>query len=226
MAQTAFSPKPVIEPKVAISAFLKDMTKAAKRSFPAWEKTLVAGLEDCPLSYDQRRSVLEIHPLDDYYLAGVIALEAANIRVLFAPDEASELLGVLAEQVDAAAERTDRMVSDLVFLIINRIELVRGIDKEKMPYDQVVKAILQRLGVDKIETTSHLLTETLYRHTLGEPLALGVPHWWKQFRSKYKITGDIEPAPAEIRVETIPRTAAIAPSTPAPRKPRRAIALV
>ena len=174
----------------------------------------------------RRRPVLEIYPLDDYYLAGVIALEAANIRVLFAPDEASELLSVLAEQVDAAAERTDRMVSDLVFLIMNRIELIRGIDKEKMPYDQVVKAILQRLGVDKIEPTSHLLTESLYRHTLGEPLALGVPQWWKQFRSKYKLTGDIEPMPAEIRVEPISRTAVAVPPAPAPRKPRRAIVLV
>ena len=174
----------------------------------------------------RRRSVLEIHPLDDYDLAGVIALEAATIRVLFAPDEASELLSVLAEQVDAAAERTDRMVSDLVFLIMNRIELIRGIDKEKMPYDQVVKAILQRLGVDKIEATSHLLTESLYRHTLGEPLALGVPQWWKQFRSKYKLTGDIEPMPAEIRVEPISRTAVALPPAPAPRKPRRAIVLV
>ncbi len=224
MAHAAFSPKPIIEPKVAISAFLKDMTKAAKRTFPAWEKTLVAGLEDCTLSYDQRRAILEIHPLDDYYLAGVIALEAANIRALFAPDEASELMSVLAEHVDAAAERTDRVVSDMVFLIVNKIELVRGIDKTKLPYDQVVKAILQRLGVDKVEATCHLLTEPAYRHSLGEPLALGVPDWWKTFQSKYKITGDIENAPREIRVETL--KVAPTPHVEAPKKPRRAVAFV
>ena len=216
----AISPKPIIEPKAAIIAFLKDMVKVAKAGFPTWHKTLVTGIEECPLGYDQRRAVLEVHPLDDYYFAGVVALEASKIRVLFAPDEASELLGLLAEQVDASAERSDRVVSDLVFFIINRIELVRGIDKSKMPYDQVVKAILQRLGIDKIEATQHLMTETVYRHTLGEPLALGVPQWWKAFHSKYKLPGDIEVAPAEIRVEGPKRTAA----PPPPRKPRRAVA--
>jgi hypothetical protein len=106
MTRPAISLKPTVEPKKAVARFLKDMAVVAKRSFPAWQKTLTAGIEECPLSYDQRRGIFEIHPLDDYYFAGVVALEAAKIRALFAPDEASELLSQLAEQIDAAAERS------------------------------------------------------------------------------------------------------------------------
>ncbi|MBY0511528.1 MAG: hypothetical protein K2P94_15420 [Rhodospirillaceae bacterium] len=220
MTSPAISLKPTVEPKKAVARFLKDMAAVAKRSFPAWQKTLTAGIEDCPLNYDQRRGIFEIHPLDDYYFAGVVALEAAKIRALFAPDEASELLSQLAEQIDTAAERTDRTVSDFAFFIISRIELVGGIDKSKMPYDQVVKVILQRLGVDKIEATQHLMTQTLYRHTLGEPLALGVPQWWKAFRAKYSLDGDIAHAPKEIRIES----AKPAKPSPPPKIPRRAVA--
>lgn len=205
-----------------MAGFLKAMAKAAKATFPGWQKTLKTGIEDCPLNYDQRRAVLEIHPLDDYYLAGVVALEAAQIRAAFPPDEAAELMSLLAEQVDALADRTDRVVSDLVFLIVSRIEMATSIDKSKMPHDQVVKVILGRLGIDKIEATAHLMTNTLYRHTLGEPLALGVPQWWKAFKAKYSLAGDIEPVPREL-------TATIAKHTPQPEplpKSRRAVAFI
>jgi len=177
------------------------MMKIGRRTFPAWSKTLTEGVEECALSYDQRRALLDIHPFDDYYFAGIVALEAANIRTLFAPAEAAELLSQLGEQVDAAANRTDRVVSDLVFVIINQIELAAGIDKQKKPYDQAVKVILQRIGLDKVESTRHLLSAFVYRHTLGEPLALEVPQWWGLFASKYVLSGPIERAPAEIRIE-------------------------
>jgi hypothetical protein len=64
------------------------------------------------------------------------------------------------------------------------------------------------------------MTEILYRHSLGEPLALDVPPWWKTCKAKYVIVGDFSPGPAEIRVTP--------PPTPLPtvpvRKPRRAVA--
>ena len=44
----------------------------AARSFSAWEKTLTAGIGECTLGYNQRRAVLEIHPLDDYYFAAAV----------------------------------------------------------------------------------------------------------------------------------------------------------
>jgi hypothetical protein len=220
MTAAALSGKRFVEPKAAVTRFLADMAKVAKRTYPAWHETLTDGIKDCPLSYDQRRAVLEIHPLDDYYFAGVVALEVSKIRQYFPHDEASELLSLIAEQIDALANRTDRVVSDLAFFIASRIELARGIDKQKMPYDQVVKAILQRLGIDKIEATQHLMTETVYRHMLGEPL--GVPEWWKNFRAKYKINTDDVEKPAATIVQAITVTKP-APATPEPRKPRRAV---
>jgi hypothetical protein len=220
MSLHSTSLKKIISSQNAVAAFLKRMTKAAKHSFPGWEKTLTAGIEDCALGYDQRRAVIDIHPLDDYYFAGVVALEASKIRALFAPDHARELLAQLADQVDAAANRTDRVVSDLVFQLINRIEVSAAIDSQKMPYDQVAKALLQRMGIDRIEATRHLMDDFLYRHTLGEPLALGVPQWWKAFRGKYALEQSERPAPAEIRVVPARPVVAVAPA----RKPRRAVA--
>ena len=218
MSLHSTSLKNVITPQNAVEAFLKRMHKAAKHTFPAWQKTLLAGIEDCALGYDQRRAVLEIHPLDDYYFAGVVALEAAKIRALFAPDEARELLAQLADH--AAADRTDRMVSDLVFQLINKVEMAASIDTQKMPYDHVAKALLQRLGIDRIEATKHLMDDFLYRHTLGEPLALGVPQWWQAFRAKYVLEKDDAVTPAEIKVaiERAPPPVAVE------RKPRRAVA--
>jgi len=222
MTFSAISLKPEVTPLAAATGFLKAMARVAKRDFPAWEKTLKVGIEDCAMNYDQRRAVLEIHPLDDYYFAAVVALEAAQIRTLYAHDEAAELMSLLAENVDAMADRTDRVVSDLVFFLVSRIETAAAIDKQKTPHDQVIKAILQRLGVDKIEASKHLMDEMLYRHTLGEPLALGVPLWWKAFRSKYALAGDIDRAPAEIREEP----AKPATEVPAPPRPRRAVAFI
>ena len=56
-----------------------------------------------------------------------------------------------------------------------------------MTYDQVVKAILLRLGIDKVKAAEHLMSDTLYRDTLGEPLALGIPQWWQTFKPKCSV---------------------------------------
>ncbi len=188
MSIGATAVKPVVEPKTAVARFLKHMAVAARKSFPAWEKTLLEGLDDCALTYDLRHALIEVHPLDDYYFAGTVAMEAAKIRRLFAPDEASELLSLIAEHVDKEAGRTDRVVSDLVFFIIGRLEQAASVDKQKTPHDETVKALLQKLGLDRVEKTAHLMRTVLYRHQLGEPLALGVPQWWQLFRTKYSLT--------------------------------------
>ncbi len=119
-AHPTFEKLPIV-PRTAISGFLKDVCKMTQRTFPAWQPILTAGIEECTLTYDQRRAVLEVHPLDDSYFAGAVAMEASLIRVRFSPDETAALLGVLAEQVDNAAERPDRLTSDLLFLILSRI---------------------------------------------------------------------------------------------------------
>lgn len=195
MSIGATAVKPTVEAKTAVARFLKHMAAAAQKTFPAWQKKLIEGFDDCVLSYDTQHALIDAHPLDDYYFAGVVALEAAKIRRLFAPDEASELLSQIGEQVDASAGRTDRLVSDLVFFIIGRLEQAASVDKQKMPHDEVVKALLQKLGVDRTEETMHLMRAVLYRHELGEPLALGVPQWWQLFRTKYALAGKPEAAP-------------------------------
>lgn len=217
MSIGATAVKPTVEPKAAVERFLKDMAAAARKTFPAWQKKLIEGLDDCKLSYDTQYALIDAHPIEDYYFAGVVALEAAKIRRLFAPDEASELLSLIAEQVDAVAERRDRLVSDLLFFMVGRVEQAAHVDQQKMPHDEVVRALLQKMGVDRSEETMHLMRAILYRHELGEPLALGVPQWWQMFRTKYSLAGKLEDT----------WVSSPATTTPAARKaPRRAVALM
>ena len=108
------------------------MATVAKRSFPRWHATLAEGIEGCPIDAETRRVVLDMHPLDDYYFAGVVALEAGKVRHLFDTQSANEILAEIGERVDAAASRTDRVISDLVFSIIGRVETVMNTQKEKV----------------------------------------------------------------------------------------------
>ena len=87
--------------------------------------------------------------------------------------------------MDAAAGRHDRVVSDLVFLMLGRIDLRTGVDLMKTPYDKVVKTILQHVGINKIEATQDLMRDKVFRHLLGEPLATGIQQWWKAFQEKF-----------------------------------------
>ena len=225
MVNASTSSKPEIEAKAAVARFLSDMSTAAKRTFPAWHETLTAGIEECALGYDDKRAVIEIHPLDDYYFAGVVALEASKIRQMFSAEDAQELLTLIGEQSDAVAERKDRAVSDLIFSIIGKVDLAMNSNGQKMPYDQVVKAILLRLGIDKIEATEHLMFDALYRHSLGEPLALGIPHWWQNFKSKYCLNR--EDAANSEQIKTTGRQSLVAiktAKTPHRKTPRRAVA--
>jgi len=78
-----------------------------------WSATLNDALSEHSLNYDERRTVFELHPIDDYFFAAVVALEAARLRTLYTPREAEELLSEIGEQVDVRAGRRDRVVSDL-----------------------------------------------------------------------------------------------------------------
>src|SRR5262245_29614867 len=120
--------KPLVEPPRAVARFLADMGTVAGRTFAGWQETLLDGIDGCALTVDQRRAVLDVHPLDDYYFAAVVALEASKIRQVFTEDEAVELLSQIADQVDAAARRNDRLVSDLVFSLIGRVEVALAAD--------------------------------------------------------------------------------------------------
>ncbi len=180
-------PENAAEAREAVSHFLGAMTSVAARTYPAWSKVFTDGLAEHSLTIDERRMLFDIHPIDDYYFAGVVALETARIRGLYPPAEASELLGEIGAQVDAAAGRQDRVVSDLVFLMLGRIDLGTGVDLMKTPYDMVVKTILQQIGINKIEATQDLMRDKGFRHLLGEPLATGIQQWWKSFQANFSL---------------------------------------
>ena len=217
-----------VEAKLAVSYFLAEMRNAAARTYPIWSKLLDGAFAECALNFDERRGLFDIHPIDDYYFAGVVALECARMRGFYSVSESSEILSEVGEQVDAAAGRQDRVVSDLVFYILGRIELGSGLERMKAPYDKVVKAILQQMGVYEIESTRALMSDKALRHSLGEPLALGVPQWWKAFRSQFTLYW---PTPEELESEQV--SSAEGPAAPAPsaatipfraRRRRRAVA--
>lgn len=168
--------------KDIVARFLADMTTAARRIYPGWRKLLADAVADhAPEGSVLHQYLLEHPPLDDYFFAAVTAIEAATIRRHLAPDGAGELLTEVAEQVDAAAGRTDRVVSDFVFFVIGRIDLEAGVERMKMPHDEAVKAILQKIGVEADEATRPLMNDLAFRRQLGELLALGIPAWWKAF---------------------------------------------
>jgi hypothetical protein len=177
----------------AVEAFLKAMKSTAAATFPGWRQILTDGLAECDLDHDTRRAVLDQHPLDDYYFAAVVGMEAAKIRMLFGPEDATELLAQVAEQVDRAAGRPDRLVSDLVFDVISEIELVAS-HPHKLPHDHAIKVLLHRMRIDSTGPTRCLMGDVLFRHQLGEPLARSVPQWWMPFRSRFAIA-KVQPAP-------------------------------
>src|SRR5579871_6828876 len=129
-----FSLAPVCTAGRAVDGFLAAMHRAAQRSFPTWMGLLKDAVEDCHLDYDTHRALFDMHPLDDYYFAGATGLEAAQIRGLFEPKQTNELLGAIAERVDAVSGRSDRLVSDMVFTIVSRVD-VTATDTQQKPHD-------------------------------------------------------------------------------------------
>jgi hypothetical protein len=179
--------KKTTTPEDAVARFLQAMSGVANRTFPEWRKRLVTEIEECCRDFEMRRTLLDMHPLDDYYFAGVVALEASRIRRLFHPMDGDELMSSIGSSISAVANRSDRLVPDVMFSIVARIAVSAGVDKFKRDYDQVGRVILERMGVDKAEPTKHLMRDIYYRHNLGEPLALGVPRWWKAFAERFEL---------------------------------------
>jgi hypothetical protein len=174
-------------PAGVINRFLTDMSAVAQRSFPIWHELYIDGLSEAAPKGSARHDQFVCHqPLDDFYFAGIVAFEASKIRRYLDAESASELLSELAIQVDRAAHRPDRVVSNLVFFIIGRIELESGLDVLTMPYDKVNQIILQHIGLEQNEATRPLMADFAFRHSLGEPIARGVPAWWKAYAAQIK----------------------------------------
>ena len=174
------------EPAVAVRHFLAAMSKAATATYPAWLDVLKTAIDERRLPYDARRAAFDIQPLADYHLAGVVGLDAAHIRALFPAEIAKELLALIAEQVDELAQRNDRLVSALVFDIVGDVSLLQPW-QHRLPHDEVVRLILERMAWHTTLETQSLFGDILFRHQLGEPLARGVPQWWARFQDKFVI---------------------------------------
>jgi hypothetical protein len=216
-------PENVAEAREAVGHFLAEMNSVAARTYPAWNRLLVDGLSENTLTYDESRALLDLHPIDDYYFAGVVAMDAARIRIFYPPDEATELLSEIGDQVDAAAGRQDRVVSDLVFRMIGRIGLNAEYDPSKAPYDKIVKTILQQMGIHKNPSTRPLMNDKGYRHLLGEPLATAVPQWWRAFQTKFSLYWEEPEEMDEDELDLALHALAVSSAAPPPsrRRPRR-----
>ncbi|TAL04833.1 MAG: hypothetical protein EPO08_00155 [Rhodospirillaceae bacterium] len=215
-----FSLTPACTTAQAVEGFLAAIRRASFRSFPAWMGILKEGIEDCPLDYDTHRAVFDMHPLDDFYFAGATGLEATRIRSLFEPNQANELLSAIAERVDSVSGRSDRLVSDMIFTIVSRID-VTATDSQQQPHDQVVAIILHRMGIPAAAATRHLMSDLHFRHQLGQPLALDIPKWWPAFSAKFTLTDpppESPPAEPQVSFMSIPES-----KPPAPTR-RRSIA--
>jgi hypothetical protein len=213
-------PENMAEAREAVSHFLSEMNSVAARTYPGWNRVLLDGLSEHDFSYDEGRALLEIHPLDDYYFAGVVAMDAARIRMYYAQAETTELLGEIGDQVDASAGRQDRVVSDLVFKMISRIGLNAEYDPSKAPYDKVVKTILQEMGVQKNPKTRPLMNDKGFRHLLGEPLAVNVPQWWQAFHAKFSLYWEEPEEMDEEELDEALRTLAASTAAPPPSRRR------
>jgi hypothetical protein len=149
------------------------------------------------MGYDARREFFARQPIEDYYFAGVVAMEAVRIRNLFSVEETDAIMGEIGAQVDTAAGRYDRIVSEMVFDLVSRIHMATGADLLKMPYDRVTEAVLQAIGIHENEQTEPLMHDKIFRHALGEPLAVGFRNWWAEFQEEFVIFIPDEPEDAD-----------------------------
>ncbi|MCA0201423.1 MAG: hypothetical protein LCH56_11380 [Proteobacteria bacterium] len=183
---SAFSSRFLITPETAVQKFLVDMRLTAERSFRSWKLAVDAGFAKTNLAPADRTALLKPHPLEDYFYAGLIGLQAAAVRERFTPTVAEALLRQVALQVDDAVGRDDRIVSNMVFIMFGRIRKNADLDLKARPEDVVTDAILERLAIDRMKATSHLMHDPRYRHALTAPL-IARPVWWKAFDEIYMV---------------------------------------
>lgn len=190
------SPGEKPDPNKVIRMFLADMADAAKKTYPLWRERLSQGLSET--AGENNATVAELfayRPVEDFYFAGVVGMEAARMSQYLPAATRTKLLTALSDQVDAAAGRQDRIVSDLVFTLIGRIEAETGLERMRMPYDLTVQVLLERLGIADNEATRPLLQDLLVLHNLGEPLARFIPAWWKRHAAKFESVGAVSATP-------------------------------
>jgi hypothetical protein len=207
---SAFSSRFLIAPDTAVHKFLVDMRLAAERSYRSWKEALESGFSKTSLAPADRAELLQPHPLEDYFYAGLIGLQAATVRESFTPTVAEALLRQVALQVDEAAGRGDRMVSNMVFIIFGRIRKNADLGLKARPEDVVTDVILERLAIDRMKATSLLMLDPRYRHALTAPL-ITRPVWWTAFDEIYMV--NVVPRPPIRRTPLSARHACAAAQT-------------
>ncbi|MGE3476906.1 MAG: hypothetical protein AB7H70_13980 [Rhodospirillaceae bacterium] len=183
---SAFSSRFLIAPETAVQKFLVDMRLTAERSFRSWKQALETGFARTALAAADRAALLKPHPLEDYFYAGLVGLQAAAVRESFTPTVAEALLRQVALQMDGAVGRGDRIVSNMVFIIFGRIRKNAGLGLKARPEDVVTDVILERLCIDRMTATRHLMHDPRYRRALAAPL-ITRPVWWKAFDEIYRV---------------------------------------
>lgn len=202
----------LIAPDTAVQKFLVDMRLTAERSYRPWKQALEDGFAKTTLSPAERRELLTPHPLEDYHYAGLIGLQAAAVRECFTPTAAEALLRQVALQVDAAVGRADRLISNMVFIIFGRIRKNGDLGLPAPPHEVVTDVILERLAIDRMRATRHLMRDPGYRNALAAHV-LERPIWWIAFKDLYLV--DTAAQPHARRTRAAARAAFLTHRTPA-----------
>jgi hypothetical protein len=219
--QSPISPLLPIDAKTAIGKFLVDIRLASERSWRVWNKLLTEAMVECALPPQARRMVLEVNPVEDFFFAAMVALQACRIRELYPFAAAEALMRELAMQEDAAVGRSDSAVSNLTFIILGCIRKARQAENFR-DHDQAVEALLERIGVGRNSATAGIMESLPVRHRLAEPLAMAIPMWWDSFTTIYAVDAPVlKPLPRRVDAPAPPsigerwRSAARATQAPA-----------
>jgi hypothetical protein len=179
-----YVPENAVTYEQAASQFLSNVMGVTSRTLPAWQRLVESGLAEQNAVLDGAIDIASRYPLDDLYFAGFVALEASRLPALYGPDEADTVICAIADQLDAAAQRRDRLLSDMFFEVLARLNLMNPAE-ERRPYDKIVKVILRRLDFDQTEAGQMLLADKGFRHLLAEPFAIYAPQWWEKFKARF-----------------------------------------
>lgn len=178
--------KHTVDAREAVKRFLYDVVGVVETTYPVWEKRLIAFIEDTPMVFEDKRRLVEVNPLRHYFYAAVVAIEASKIRTLYPTEIAEELLADINDLIDQLSDRSDQMVSDLVFDLMQRLRVVE-IDDTKKAHDVAMKRIAELLQLTSVEATKGLTKDVVFRQEMGQPLAVSVRHWWKAFKSSRQL---------------------------------------
>ena len=179
--------------KDAAKRFLSDVVEVVEKTFPVWEKRLATFIEETPMDFEEKRKMLEVHPIRHYFFAAVIGIEISKIRSLFQTEVSEELLADINELIDELAGRSDQLVSDLVFDIMQRVKSIES-DDTKKAHDIAMKRIAELLHLNTLDATKALTNDIVFRQEMAQPIAASMRHWWKAFKGSKQLA-QIVPAP-------------------------------